>query len=74
LAPGLDGVIDHPVEHSDAADASVVSDADAAVFVERDGRHLAGATGPVLVVAVVLRHRVVVVVVDVCRRLLASAL
>lgn len=47
------------------SDASVVRDSDPAVIVEGDGGHFAGASGAVLVVAVVAGHRIVVIVVDV---------
>lgn len=64
----FDSVIDDSVEHSNSADAGVVSDADAAEPVVGRGCDLTGASGSVLVVAVVLRHRVVVVSIDVGRR------
>lgn len=50
------------------SDAGVEGDADAAVGIEGDGGHLAGAARPVLVVAVVAGHRVVVVVVNIRTR------
>ena len=64
----FDSVIDYSVEHSNSADARVVRDADAAVPVVGRRGDLSGASGSVFVVAVVLRHWVVVVTVDVGRR------
>ena len=64
---GLHGVIHNPIEHPDTADAGVEGDADAAVAVVGDRSHLACAASAVLVVAVVLRHGVVVIAVDVGR-------
>jgi hypothetical protein len=45
--------------------ARIVGDSDAAEIVEGDGRHLARTSGPVFVVAVVPRHRVVVIVINI---------
>lgn len=47
------------------SDTGVISDSDTAVLVEGDGGDFAGTSGAVLVVAIIPRHRVVVVVVDV---------
>jgi hypothetical protein len=66
---GFDGIVDHPVEHSDTPDAGVVRDADPAVLVECDGSNFSSTPRTVLVVAVVLRHGVIVVVVDVGGRI-----
>jgi hypothetical protein len=45
--------------------ARIVGDSDAAETVEGDSRHLARTSGPVLVVAVVPRHRVVVIIINI---------
>jgi hypothetical protein len=47
------------------ADTRIVGDSDATETVEGDGRYLACASGPMLVVPIVPRHGVVIIVVDV---------
>lgn len=47
------------------SDTGIVSDTDAAILVEGNGGDLAGASSAVLVVAVIPRHWIVVVVVDI---------
>lgn len=47
------------------SDTGIIRDADSAILVESDGRDFAGASSAVFIVAVVPRHRIVVVVVDV---------
>ncbi len=61
-------IIDYPVEHTNSSDARVEGDADPADAVVGRGGHLPGTPSSVFIVAVVLRHWVVVIAVDVGRR------
>ena len=65
---GFNRIIDYPVQHTDTSDASVEGDADPAEAVVGRGGHLSSTASSVFIVAVVLRHWVVVVAVDVRRR------
>jgi hypothetical protein len=61
----FDGVINGAVKHPDATNAGIKGYANAAVGIKSDGGYFAGASRPVLIVAIISRHRVVIVVVDV---------
>ena len=61
----LHRIVDQPVQHPDSTNAGVVGDTRPTVVVVGHGRHLPGTPSTVLVVSVVLRHRVVVIGVDV---------
>lgn len=49
------------------ANARIVRDANAAEIVERNGGNLTGTPRAVLIVAIVLRHRIRVVTIDIVR-------
>lgn len=49
------------------SDAGVVGDSHAAKTIECDGGHFTGASGAVLIVPIILRHRIRIVAIDVVR-------
>jgi len=58
-------IVDDSVEHPDASDGGVVGDSDAANSVVSHSGDLSSAPGSMLIVPVVLRHRILIAVVDI---------
>ena len=61
----FNGVINCSVKHTNATDAGIKGYAHTAIRIKSDGSYFTGASRPVFIVAVISRHRVVIVVVDV---------
>lgn len=64
----FNGIVDCTIQHTNAADAGIKSDAHSAIRIESNGRHFAGASSSVLIVTVISWHRVAVVIVDIRAR------